>query len=60
MIILFLQKAVIENRNNNGYRTLDKKYQDDIYNIFKRVLKTINHNKIKIIHFKENTPLKQD
>ena len=36
---------------------IDKKYQDDIYNIFKRVLKTIDHNKIKIIHVKENTPL---
>ena len=42
---------------NNGYRALDKKYQDDIYNIFKRVLKTIDHNKIKIINVKENTPL---
>ena len=42
---------------NNGYRALDKKYQEDIYNIFKRVLKTIDHNKIKIIHVKENTPL---
>lgn len=43
--------------DNNGYRSLDKKYQEDIYNIFKRVLKTIDHNKIKIIHVKENTPL---
>ena len=43
--------------DNNGYRSLDKKYQLDIYNIFKRVLKTIDHNKIKIIHVKENTPL---
>ena len=42
---------------NNGYRALDKKYQEDIYNIFKRVLKTIDRNKIKIIHVKENTPL---
>lgn len=42
---------------NNGYRALDKKYQDDIYNIFKKVLKTIDHEKIKIIHIKENTPL---
>ena len=43
--------------DNNGYRSLDKKYQLDIYNIFKRFLKTIDHNKIKIIHVKENTPL---
>ena len=43
--------------DNNGYRSIDKKYQEDIYNIFKRVLKTIDHNKIKIIHVKENTPL---
>ncbi len=43
---------------NNGYRSLDKQYQDDIYNIFKRVLKTIDHDrKTKIIHVKENTPL---
>jgi nicotinamide riboside kinase len=43
--------------DNNGYRSLDKKYQLDIYNIFKKVLKTLDHNKIKIIHVKENTPL---
>lgn len=43
--------------DNNGYRSLDKKYQLDIYNIFKRVLKTIDHNKVRIIPVKENTPL---
>ena len=42
---------------DNGYRALDKTYQEDIFNIFKRVLKTIDKNKIKIIHVKENTPL---
>ena len=42
---------------NNGYRALDKTYQEDIFNIFKRVLKTIDKTKIKIIHVKENTPL---
>ena len=55
--IIFFIESRSSRIENNGYRALDKKYQDDIYNIFKKVLKTIDHEKIKIIHIKENTPL---
>ena len=54
--IFFIESRSIK-IDNNGYRSTDKQYQLDIYNIFKRVLKTIDHNRIKIIHVKENTPL---